>query len=477
MSLPPIASCAELNTALSAISHRISSEPQQREAISKDLEFLSKCFNFLLYNGTEIQITHLAACRIKFDQVWSAFKRGTQPAPASSTALNPLQPDSSIFILPAECMRLIFCKAMGNQSEPIILGTLSLVCKGWQTLALNDPLWESIFKRCLQNLTYDINHSSATSFREKIRLLNETKLADFKKTILECIKAEEESNSTELTQTSFNNNECEFECEPTLTKHDKNKIESELNRLGSKHFLNEYDLTDLVNFLINTKHLESAAKLILFKPKCDMEKILSNLSMETISLFFEETNHSPDTNNYDFIEQLIIKLGYKNNHNILGFDFLTSFIQIKVNGFKISDYGLNIHHHIPDGSSLSMPRKSSRQVLFSITEKCYQLFYSKGTFESPISPSDSAPVSFSDEKLQKYIRKGPLSEDDLKDFILDLLTNTRVNLDEIYPEMASLKESTLLSQFRQFIDTLPFPQPNALSKALAEYDQMQANSL
>ncbi len=157
MSLNPICSVTDFNTALDALSSRSSSTPQQREAISKDLEFLQERLDFLLYKGTEIQITDLVACQMRLDQVSSAFKRGIQPSAslpeqstASSTALtltNPQHPASSIFILPAECMPLIFSKAIGNQPAPIALGTLSLVCKGWQALASLDVLWEPALLR------------------------------------------------------------------------------------------------------------------------------------------------------------------------------------------------------------------------------------------------------------------------------------------------------------------------------------------
>ncbi len=270
----------------------------------------------------------------------------------------------------------------------------------------------------------------------------------------------------------------------------KNKIEIEFNKLGSKRFLNEYNLTDLINYLINNKDFESVAKLLIFKPKIDADKILANLMCTRI-------NDSPHTANREFIAQLMVKLGYKETsfvmRSMIISEMLIPFSQLKVNGLKISDYVANGNFFL---SSLS-----DSLVLLDITKKCYPLFYSKGTFESlthskketePLSldwvgllslewvglSNNSGSVSFSDEKLQKHIRKGPFSEEDLKELILDLLTKVGLDLDKIYPEINigtdSLKEGTLLSQFRQLVDTLPFPKPNALSKALAEYDQMQA---
>ncbi len=455
MSLNPIYSVTDFNAALDAISSRTPSTPQQRESILKELESLQERLDFLLCNGKEIQITDLVGCQMRLARVCSAFKRGIQPL-GSSTALTlsnpqqdaaPVQAIPSIFILPAECMLLIFSRAIENLSEPIVLGTLSLVCKGWQTLTSDNVLWKPVFNRYIRNTTYDINHSPVTSFKHKIILLKETRLTDFEKIILECIK--EESTSTDSIQTL-----------------------AELTRLGPKRFLNEYDLTELINFLINNKHIESAAKLLLFKPPIDSKKVFRKIiAIQNYSA------RLPIFNNYEFIEQLMIKLGYKSRviSSIIASDtfisataMLTSFIQLKVNGLKISDY-------IASGYRFN----GGARVLFPITEACHLLFYSTGTFESPTDLNDSDPVSFSDEKLEKYIRKRPFSEEDLKEFILDLLTKVGFNLDEIYPETDyfNFKEGTLLSQFRQLVDTVHFPKPNAFSKALAEYDQMQAEKL
>ncbi len=502
MSLNPICSTADFNVALDAIFSRTSSTPEQREAISKKLEFLQERLDFLLYKGTEIQITDLAACQMRLDGARRAFERGILPL-GSSTALalsNPPQVAAPVqaapsITLPAECMVLVFSRAIKNTSEPIVLGTLSLVCKGWQELASNDFLWEPIFNRYIENTTYDIYYSSAQKFRDKVVLLNKTTLTDFEKTILECVK-EKSSTSIDSIKILIKSikhiksehlksihkdlpdlikisSEEELECaynqiglnkEQTL----KNNVETELAILGSRRFLNEHDLTSLIIFLIDSKNLESIAKLLLFKPKIDAGKILTRLTVE-------KTNPSSlhVANDYIFIAQLMVKLGYKETsyvtRSLITSNILTSFSQLKVNGLKLSDYVAN--------GNFFLPVASIDLIFLDIMKKCYQLFYSTGTFASPTHPNDSDPVSFSDEKLQKHIRKGPFSEDDLKELILDLLTKVGFNLDEIYPERDSLKEGTLLSQFRQLVDTLPLPKPNALSKALAKYDQMQAEKL
>ncbi len=285
-----------------------------------------------------------------------------------------------------------------------------------------------------------MNDSSATTFRDKVTLLNNTALKDFEKTIKNL-------------------------------KTENILIETELDRLGAKRFLKEHDLTDLIKKLISKKELESISKLFLFKPKFNASAIAKNLSDETHKA-------SPDMwATYNFTQQLMLKLNYDVgdyyvkmlNSNQLLTSFIFTPIVGLVNGLKITDYMAN--------GCLFTPPKSrvSSQMLLSIPVTCHQLFYSTGKFQSPTYlSSNNNQVFFSDEKLQRYIRTSPPSEDDLKEFILDLLTKVGFDLDTIYPEKDFLKEGTILSQLRQVAEMLPLPKPNAFSKALDEYDQMQA---
>ncbi len=445
MSSIPITSAATFNTALNVVSSRISSAPDQKEAISKELEFLQEHLDFLVYHGTEIQVTDLNACQMRLVQVRSAFEAGISPLTPSTalTLKNRPEPDLSPLLFPDESMLFIFSKAIGNPSTSKLLGILSLVCKEWRRVASDDVLWKPIFQRCLENLTYDINDSSAANFKDKVKLLNSTNLKDFKKIIKEL--------------------------------YDKNNIiEKELTRLGFKRFLKEHDLTDLIKELISKKELESIAKLLLFKPKIDANAICQGLRKKRTA----ELGEMFDV--YIFIQELMLKLKYNignsyfnTTRNIAPDElllriFIYSPVCGPVNGLKITDYMAN-------GWLFNPPKfKISSQLLFFIVKNCVRECYSTGKFQGPTRCYE---VPFSDEKLQRYIRKSPPSEEDFNEWILDLLTKVGFDLDQPYPIQNLAKERTILSQLREIANEPSFPQPNALSKALAEYDQMQANKL
>jgi hypothetical protein len=81
-----------------------------------------------------------------------------------------------------------------------------------------------------------------------------------------------------------------------------------------------------------------------------------------------------------------------------------------------------------------------------------------GKFQPKTWTPEQTP-SFTDKKLQKYIRKEPISEKDVKNVIFDLLTKANLNLDMIAPAIPEfVDEGPALSQLRQ------------ISQALAEYD-------
>ncbi len=458
MSLNPIYSVTDFNKALDTIFSRTSSTPNQREAISKELEFLQEHLDFLVYHGTEIQVTDLNACQMRLVQVRSAFERGILSLTPSTalTLTNRPEPDLSPLPFPDESMLFIFSRAVGNPSTSKLLGILSLVCKEWRRVASDNIFWKPVFQRCLEKLTYDISDSSAATLKEKIKLLNNTNLKDFKKIIKEL----DDKNNT---------------------------LEKKVTRLGFKSFLNEYDLTDLIERLISKEELEPVAKLLLFKPKINASIICTKLRHctklpQNIDLNTPNAPLANKSSSYNFLLQLMIKLKYdvSDAYFIKG-DFyfrndvpaeplLKEFIFSPMHNpiLKVTDFMANRWLFTPPKFEIS------NRMLLSIAETHSTPFYHTGQFQAlqiPLPPE----VPFSDEKLQKYIRKSPFSEEDLKELILDLLTKVGFDLDEIYPQNGLLNEGSLLSQFRQQVDVLP--KPNAFSQALAEYDQMQAEKL
>ncbi len=355
------------------------------------------------------------------------------------------QEPASFSTLPSDCLFPIFSHAIGYG---VPLETLSLVCRRWQHLGLDKNLLEPFFQQFVDNLTYDIDHSSVENYKEKIILIKKTQLEDFVKTIKECIETAPE-------------------------------LENELTILGAKRFLIEYDITDLIKKLISKNKPESVSILFLFRPKFDVNAITEEL-FEKIKEISKQSHELH--NEFNFCIQLMLKLKYhacdiykkyiKDDIDMVS--LMTKPIISNVNGLKITDYMENGHFFTPPTI------KSSVRALIYITSEIWFKFYVNNKFKIPFNLNFSDPltqISFGDKKLQGHIRKTDLSEDDLKEFILDLLTKVGFNFDEINPATGLIKKDTLLSQFRQSLGIFPLPQPNAITKALEEYDRLQAKKV
>ena len=203
----------------------------------------------------------------------------------------------------------------------------------------------------------------------------------------------------------------------------------------------------------------------------------------------------------------MIKLKY----NLLEFfnhleDDETFILECALNGFK----KMTITDLLESGYTANLvERKKNISVLSASAKWMIKIFYNSGKFQTSPFLKNRSGASFTDEKLQGYIRNDPISENDIKNILFDLLTKAHLNLDMICPAMAGMelwngpaelrqlvmdmgsldnstqsqfRQSTILdiqldegpalSQLRQ-LATSPFlPQSNAFSQALAEYDQL-----
>jgi hypothetical protein len=339
--------------------------------------------------------------------------------------------------VPPEYQLVIFSHA--TEYCPAELAKISLVCRAWQKVLEDDSLWKPAFIRCVQICTYDIDLSSAPTYQKQVKLVIETTLHDFKETLIACAVA--------------------------LGKP-RGKIE-EPTSSETKYFLEKIDHTDLCEKLIAKGKLELLAKLILFKPKFDPNKLA-----EILILFIFSQDQQLRAQVY-FVFGLIVKLGYHTlpflNKLLVLFprllaDITTGLMFGCCKGIKISS--LIKSGFTPHLVELQQPHFS---VLQQFLPHFAGFYSTKGRFEAP--PLLGATPSFSDEKLQKHIRKGPFSEEELKEFIFDLLTRSHINLYVSCPELGPFRAGTALSQLRQLATRLPAD--NAISGALAAYDKGQ----
>ncbi len=326
---------------------------------------------------------------------------------------------------------------MATENHPARLGTLACVCKAWNALMSDDYLWKPIFDQCMANLTYDMDLSSAKTLRDKVILIDQTKLHDFFKTLLECNGVLKEDKW--IKPTDF---------------------------IKAKYYLNEYDFTDLIIQLILRDLVDTVAKLILFKPKFNATRVAHHLF---------STSFIKSSEMYVFCIHLMVKLRYNLNSffkgNVKWVDRLISF-QFKncnINGIKISDY-------ITVGLDCNQAGKES--LLCKMLPEL-EFFYLLGPWANLIvasfqSPQPNLTGQLSDEKFARHVRKDPFSENDLKEFILDMLIQEKAN-PVIYPAKGTFPGGNAISQFRHVVNEMvnnhTIPASNAFSQALAAFDE------
>ncbi len=351
-------------------------------------------------------------------------------------------------ILPADCKLRIFSQAAEGAAAE--LGKTALVCKEWRLLQMekenNTLLWEPVFNRCVADLTYDIDHASATTYEQKAKLINKTRLDDFIKAFKKCIILNKEL--------------------------DKKTRDFDLSESNHRYYLKEYDMTLLIQNLVGTRRIDClsvAAQLILFRAKFNANAVAKSLYAEILN--YIKTNHL-------FCLFLMIKLKHdlsqffqeatEKNANTLLLKLFTyplktnSFNGIKMSDYLASGYSLNVE-------KLGLKFEPFPCILMSYFEDCY----STGQFQIPFYYYFENDAFVNDnEKLTKYIRKTPVSENDLKEFILDVLIHEEKN-PMFYPAKGASPEGTALDRFRHMVFSSPIPRPNAFSEALAALDQLR----
>ncbi len=351
-------------------------------------------------------------------------------------------------ILPSDCNLKIFYNACENKPEN--LGTLRSVCTAWNGLLMDNhsPLWKLIFDRYVQDLTYDIDHSSAITSKDKVELFNKTRLNNFETILSECIKK--------------TNGKC-------IKQED-------LKKAGARHYLDKQDLTEIIQMLVSKGNLELFAKLLLFKPKFNASAVASNMKINCM-----RTNMALEYDSF-FCLQMMVKFNYnlseffnntcEENPGFIKSCMMSSVTSKLIVGIKITDY-------MKSGCNFTAASTDTHEPI-EIDVICQELrpYYQTGQFHpsrNMAREAGSSPVSFSDKKLQKHICKDPILEEDWKNIILDILTQAEFN-DHIYPAIGAINAGTVISMIRQY-EAAMIPRPNALSKALAEYDQIQAKKL
>lgn len=356
-------------------------------------------------------------------------------------------PDNPFSCLSNEVLEHIFFFA--TKLDPTELPKIALVCKKWKTVQQVNSLWRPVLNRWIKVYKYDIDLSTEKTYKEQLISYKENRLNDFKALLIEiAIKLEKSESSL-----------------PKLTL------------LEAKYFLDKIYHTDLFIQLIRKEEFTNLFKIILCKPRFNLLELFSY--MKSYHCYYHSKCRESN-----MLISLLIKLNY-NIHNIHN-DF---FVMHKPQGYNHANgiamfalstsllgqfKGIKVADFIASGIIFNYPEKTDPRV--SVLKEFlpyFKDFYETGTFQSSL---DCRNICFdSDEKLKKYLRMAPCSEEELKDFIFDLLTIADLNLNRFCSPWGNFtwgnfEAGTALSQLRQLAQVLPVG--NAAARALKEFDQI-----
>jgi hypothetical protein len=327
------------------------------------------------------------------------------------------------------------------------LSRMATVCQDWWRLQQDDCVWKAVFDRCLESLRYDIDFSPGESCLGKVKLFIET-MEGHRDFFMKC--AAPHKFSLYVGNQPFKSE----------------KLLSCVARLNHSCRIQE-----LFKMMIAGKDFKNLASLLLFNHKIEYPSLIaSKLTTSPSSRHLKSTQLCLD---------IMIKLHYDLSSFFRTYTTpsekyvysVSQFVQTlfsDVNELSITDY-------LASGCDFHAVEVEGQVSLFSLTARyLVRLFYRTGTFQ--IHPAKAVEVAnrpyFTDELLQKHIRKAPISEEEVKNLVLDLLTKTHLDLNMVGPRMRiGVESGPALSQLRQLASSPHLAQPNAFSEALKEYDQ------
>jgi F-box-like len=168
------------------------------------------------------------------------------------------------------------------------LSKIALVCKKWYELQQDKDLWEPVFNRCLVNLRYEIDFSSALTCIEKVKLFIAS-LEGYRCFFVECAT----KNGVSL----YSHGHCKYEYNNSNEKEKLLDYIQRMNGLNSDciQWVNGFPLIDPDRFrmdflfekMISNNDLENLAKLMLFKPELQNASLVAAkfLNSENVLLF------------------------------------------------------------------------------------------------------------------------------------------------------------------------------------------------
>jgi hypothetical protein len=307
-----------------------------------------------------------------------------------------------------------------------------LVCTTWQNLIGSQDadlqLWKPCFDMHEKQVTYPIDLSQYQLYQEKLKVSIATRKEDFRQLL-----------------NSINER---FNVAPPLNE--------------------KSDLTVLLEVLIRKKQFETLALCLLFKPTFDTNKIAHMLV---------RTFDGQITANNTFCEELLIKLHY-NVPELFRCQTCQALIKkclfMACSGITIGDYlkcgidfsTLDWNTPIPD-----IPEFNHSFLFESFETLAYSLYPAilQGMNATFVSPNRIPSSAFTDKKLDGYKRTDPVSEEEVKQFLRDLVFNCNLNL-EMQMQFLNGPTQSALDYCRNLANSQYLPPDNVFKVVLDEYD-------
>jgi hypothetical protein len=378
------------------------------------------------------------------------------------------------FDLLPEHQVVIFSEAAGLRGCDISRGLrevskIALVCTKWRDLQQTKDLWTSVFKQFSEHLKYHVDLSLCMGDVDKIKVYVKS-LKEFKTLFGEC------QRKAVMGPNSFHKNMPVMEFSAYLT--------------GASRTSPMY-ITQLIKKLISEGHLETFAKLLLFRPIFDANKIAAELFK---SVILSSSDHS-------FCFQMMIKSHYDLSEffkeiasdgggmelvrqNVYGNEIIRQLFLGQIDGLDVSDYlksGCDLSAFERNTDDLETNCSLFMHALIIPVPGYYAGKFVDGAIEKYLNTNrlTFSRLSFTDEKLMAIKKKHPLSEKELKQLMHDLVftcglnLNIRLESDPVFRQrwLPTLPEvAPVLSFFKAYAHARFMPANNVLKDVWNEYE-------
>jgi hypothetical protein len=374
----------------------------------------------------------------------------------------------SIQSLPTEIttqiISYVICDQISNGNGP----TIASVCKQWKGLLEADFLWKPYHQDTFSSrdyriarMTYPHDIPKDASMKEQVRIATG---------VIKKMKMDFRKYLKNLSGFDFENLMSRLSIKPTISiMPGTNTIRFETPQISEMTYDKDITTSCFFDCIKSKMSAEQLAKALLFNPATNANTIAKELSK----------NRTIKLADFRFIIELLIKLHYDLT------DFFTSLNDDQkemIISFAIGgELDITLSDYVQSGcafSSLERNTKnsSSNYSMLLATLRTALNCYPERKFSLKGLQEMFGSSSFKDERLVSLKRKQPFSENDLIQFLRDLMFNCKLNLDIKVSGMGMdrVPEGSAIARFEWITHNCPFlPKNNAFKVVLDEYKRKQ----